>query len=126
MNLISLEGNLTRDFEIKEIGSSTLYSSSIACNEKRNEKDYVFFVSVQAWNNTGKWLEKTFSKGDKIRFFGKFDNQQWDHEGQKRQKAVITINQFDFPARRKDESQPAASDAPPLGVQMPSDDEIPF
>lgn len=125
MNLTTLEGNLTRDFEKKEIGSSTLYASSLAVNEKRKGEKYTFFINVQAWNKTGEWLDKTFSKGDRIRIFGKLDNQSWENaDGKKAQRAVITINNFDWPAKTNDSQD---EEKPFMGAQEPmSDDEIPF
>jgi len=57
-------GNLTADPQSKQIGDSTLVTTSIACNDKNMDgSEYTSFFNIEAWGKAGEILAMA-GKGD--------------------------------------------------------------
>jgi len=138
-NKIILVGHLTRDVEIRSVGSGAVSKFGIATNrnyttaggEKREE---VFFGDCEAWGKTGEAIAKFFGKGRPILVEGRLKTESWDDEksGAKKSATRIVVDSFAFVDSKKDdgESQPRPNmnvtpgkngGAAPMG-----DDDLPF
>ncbi len=100
LNQCTFAGRLTADPEIRQVGDSTVASCLIAVDRDRpngegeREADY---ISCTAWNQTAKFLEKYFVKGDAIIVTGRLRTSSWiDDSGTKRRSTEINIQQIYF------------------------------
>ncbi|MBS0196752.1 MAG: single-stranded DNA-binding protein [Planctomycetes bacterium] len=155
-NKVLLMGNLTRDVELRTIGSgNTVGRIGLAVNrhyttqsgEKREETT---FVDCEAWGRTAETMAKYLSKGRPVFIEGRLKLDQWEDkkDGTKKSKLSVVIDNFQFIDSRGGGQgggqggsggegwsrggapQPAggsASDMPPDdGGQMAPGDDIPF
>jgi single-strand DNA-binding protein len=141
LNRVILIGNLTRDVEVKNVGSSSVAGFGIAINRKwkdqsGEQKEDVTFVDITAWGKTGENIAKFFTKGKPILIEGRLKLDQWeDKEGQKRSKLSVVAENFGFIGGRDDAEgdAPARRDPPPRvnsgqvrrDAKLPEED-IPF
>ena len=100
LNQCTLAGRLTADPEVCQVGNSTVASCLIAVDRDRpngdgeREADY---ISCTAWNQTAKFLEKYFAKGDAIIVTGRLRTSSWtDDSGAKRKSTEVNIQQIYF------------------------------
>jgi single-strand DNA-binding protein len=104
MNNVQLIGRLTRDPELKHIGSdnTAICNFGIALNrtyktasgEKREETT---FVDCECWGVRGENLAKFFQKGKEIALDGALKMDQWeDKEGNKRSKLTVKVLNWHF------------------------------
>lgn len=118
MNIAMLNGNLTRDPELKSTqNGKQVCSFSIAINEG---KDKTEFVNCVAWEKTAELIGQVAKKGDRMCVSGRIQTRKWtDQQGQDRYATEVIVNQFDFPPKRSDQpAQQAQGSA--------FEDDIPF
>jgi single-strand DNA-binding protein len=124
-NHVVLGGRLTRDPELKTVGTknTALTKFGMAVNEAYkgsdgSKKERAVFVDVAAWGRTGEVIHEYLKKGDPIFIAGRLEFSQWDDKatGQKRSKLSVVAESFQFVGGKKDSAPP--SDEP--------DPEIPF
>lgn len=119
-NFVVLEGNLTRDPEIREAGKSQASNFGIAVN-KRVRVDGEWkngdpqFFDIQAWGFDAE-RSMQLSKGEAVIVVGELNFSQYEKDGQKRQAIRVT-------ARALGRQLPRV-DAPAKGTT--DDGEIPF
>jgi single-strand DNA-binding protein len=125
MNTVCLVGNLTRDPELKMVGSGTpLCNMRIAVNDRRKEGDdwveVPYYFDVIAWSRLAEQCADSLSKGQKVGVTGKLTWREWEaQDGTKRQSVEISAVSVDFLSPRGE----------PAGVgsgSSPADDDIPF
>ncbi len=134
VNHCVIGGNVTRDPEVKVIGTATVAKFSIAINEKYKAndgtmKETVAFVDCECWNKTAELVSQYVHQGDRLIAEGRLKSDSWQtQDGQKRQKLLLRADRVHFIGPKRDESAPA--DAPtPKKVAMPvatDADEPPF
>ena len=100
-NLITFfDGNMTRDPELKNIGGSSLATTSLAVNQGyyNNNKEWVekvTFVNIEAWGKTAEKLNTEGAKGYRIIGDGEFYQNSWeDNNGNKRYDLKLRINKI--------------------------------
>ncbi len=102
-NRVILMGRLTRDPELKTLGTdSQVCSFGLAIN--RNFTDHngasqeeVTFIECQAWNKLGRIIAERFEKGRPIHIEGRLRYDQWqDEEGNNRTKLKVVAERFQF------------------------------
>jgi single-strand DNA-binding protein len=105
MNHCTFMGNLTRDPELKSIGSGTqVCETSIAVNKKWKDKnsgemrEKVAFIDVTWWGRTAENVAQYFKKGNRILVEGELDQDTWTDKttGQKRSKLKVQGSRFHF------------------------------
>ena len=122
-NFVVLEGNLTRDPEIKEAGSSQVSNFGIAVNKRiRKDGEWVNgdpqFYDISAWGYDAE-RSMALSSGDAVIIIGELNFQTWEKDGQKRSAVKVTARAIGKQLPRVDgKSAPAKSKS--------DDDEIPF
>lgn len=89
MNKIFLLGRLTKDSETRVIkNSDTLVEKlSIAVDRKytkRGEEQQTDFFNVVAFDKTGEFIKKYFSKGQQILIIGRVQNRSWEDDNGER------------------------------------------
>jgi single-strand DNA-binding protein len=121
-NFVVLEGNLTRDPEIREAGSSQVSNFGIAVN-KRVRKDGEWtngepqFYDISAWGFDAE-RSMALKSGDAVIIIGELNFQVWEQEGKKRSAVKVTARAIGKQLPRVDGGSAKKSKS--------DDDEIPF
>lgn len=97
-NKIILQGNLTRDIEIKySSGGNTIASSTIAISRKfksatGEQREETLFVDLTFFGRTAEIANQYLRKGSKVLADGRLKLDQWtDKQGQKRSKHSVIV-----------------------------------
>ena len=117
-------GNLTKDPVLRTIPSGAqVCDMTLATNrtflvggEKREE---TCFIDVAVWGKQGEACGKFLKKGRPVLIEGRLVLQQWEKDGEKRSKHIITAERVQFLGGPK--GAPAEVEAPAA-----SEDEVPF
>jgi single-strand DNA-binding protein len=104
LNRVLLIGNLTRDVELKSIGSGQQVAKiSIATNRRwtgqdGQQKEEVTFVDCEAWGKTAEMMARYLSKGRPVFIEGRLKLDKWQDKesGQNRSKMAVVIENFQF------------------------------
>jgi len=107
-NLVVLQGNLTRDCELKQIGSDgCVVNCAIAINRHYTKADgeqvkEATFVDLEAWGAIAEALAKRGRTGDILYVRGRLKQDTWEKDGEKRSKLKVSIERFSvFPKPQK-------------------------
>ncbi|MFA6064005.1 MAG: single-stranded DNA-binding protein [Gallionella sp.] len=119
VNHISIDGNLTKDGEVKFADSGTaVLKFSIAHNTKIKEKEEVSFFDVVAFGKHAEYVADFAVKGSSVTVIGRLTQDRWEKDGQKYSRVKILANQCVFGKVKPSTATP--DNAPP------PDDDIPF
>ena len=131
LNSVVIEGNLTRDVDIRFVPSGTAVASfSVAVNKqflKDGEKqESVSFIDVVAWGKQAESCGKYLAKGSHVIVEGSLEQRRWEKDGDKKSKIEIVAKPFGihFKSKRKEtngQAQEPGEDSPPV-----DEGEIPF
>ena len=110
MNNVILTGRITKDLELKQVGTDTdLLNFSIAVErpfknaQGERETD---FVNIVAWRATAKNIAQYFKKGDGIGIVGRIQTRNYENnEGRKVYVTEVVADNFDFPIQNKSSNQ---------------------
>jgi single-strand DNA-binding protein len=109
-NLVVVVGRLTRDPELKDLGTKRVAEFGLAVN---GFGDQVSFFDVSAWDKTADIIKKYAGKGKQVCVVGRLKQDTWEKDGQKRSKVSIVASQVQLLASKSDGTQgtsPAASE----------------
>ncbi len=112
LNSVSLTGRLTADPEYKELAGDTKVANfSLAVNEYKKEGgDAVSFIPVTVWNKQAEVAKNFLNKGSQVAIKGRFQQQRWEKDGQKRSKIQVICESLTLLGSKKQESaEPVAS-----------------
>lgn len=132
LNKVILWGNLTRDIELRAVGSGGQQVAQIglALNRKYTtqggeKREEVTFVDCEAWGKTAEVMAKYLSKGRPVLIEGRLKLDQWDDKdtGKKQSKLKVVVDTFHFVDSKGGGEQPATRPATGGGVP---DDDLPF
>lgn len=128
-NKVILIGNLTRDWEVRQHGETTVGKCGIAVNRKFKDKEETTFVDLTAFGRSAENLAKYTGKGRPIYVEGRLHLSQWESQsGEKRSKLEVIIEQFQFLGGRDEVS--SSSDPKTKFTDRDDDsidpDDIPF
>ena len=103
INRVVVSGNLTREPELRQAGSTTVLQFGIAVNERRRNsqteqwEDVPNFFDVLVWGARGEGLSRILTKGMKVAIEGKLRWSQWQaKDGANRSKVEIVADNVDF------------------------------
>lgn len=135
MNAVQLLGRFTRDNELKELGSTSVFRNNIAVQRNFKNKDgerESDFINVVAFGKTAELLNQYFCKGQQVAVQGRIQTGSYDKEdGTRVYTTDVIVDQFDFVGSKNDNSQPAtttvskATSSPFEAVDF-ADDGLPF
>jgi single-strand DNA-binding protein len=113
LNSVLLEGNLTRDPELKYTPKGTAVCSfAIASNRSfKQEEEYqqeVSYFDVTTWSHLAEVCNEYLKKGRGVRVVGRLKQDRWDDpEGNGRSKVFVIAEHVEFKPERKKEDLPA-------------------
>lgn len=88
-----IQGNLTRDAEVRQVGQSTVASFGVATSRKFKKQDGTVaeeteFHDVELWNNNG--VYQYLTKGASVLVQGEIKTDKWtDQNGQQRERKKV-------------------------------------
>ena len=138
LNQVMLMGNLTRDPELRHVGSNqtAVCEFGMAINERYKKNDEwheeTLFVDVVAWGRQAEIMAEYCSKGRCVFVEGRLKLEKWEAEdGSPRQKLRVTANKIQFMSSKEEkEIIPESKGKKPSGKtkkeSAPVDDDIPF
>lgn len=118
INIIVIEGRLTRNAEMKSAGNSTVTTFNIANNQgykkDGNWVDNAYFYECEIWGPYGETMRQHLNKGQKVIVTGKLIQNRWtDAEGKNRSIEKIRVNDLSIQFDKKTTATPAAPVTPP-------------
>ena len=133
VNKVILMGNLTRDIELRAVGSSGQQIARIGLALNRNyttqsgeKREEVTFVDCEAWGKTAEVMAKYLSKGRPVLIEGRLKLDQWDDKdtGKKQSKLKVVVETFHFVDSKGEKSD--AGTRQTASATAIDDDSVPF
>jgi single-strand DNA-binding protein len=143
INSVSITGNLTKDPELRTIGSGTSLCKLRIANNTRRKVDGEWvdkpnYFSVTVWGKQAEIANQYLAKGRKVAIVGRLEWSEWEAKdgSGKREGVEIVANELEFltPQGSNGNSNGSVSDIPvdisDATAQPPAavatDDDIPF
>ena len=130
LNKAMVEGNLTRDPEMKALPSGqNVTTFSMATNRKYKDKDGVLqeeveFHNITVWGKQAESVNTYLKKGSSALVLGRLQTRSWEKDGAKHYRTEIVAEDVTFGAK------PQTSTVGDTGVAYPApateDENIPF
>jgi single-strand DNA-binding protein len=130
VNKVFLGGHLTQMPELRYTPKGTAHARvPVAVNrnwktESGEEKEEVTFVDCIAWGRTAEVIVENLRKGSPLFIEGRLRLEQWEKDGEKRQKLSVVVESFQFVGKKGD----AKSPDPATGTDGDNsgEDDVPF
>jgi len=108
INRVIVTGNLTRDPELRDVGSTAVCQMRIAVNSRRKGTDGQWedkpnFFDVVVWGAHGQNCAQYLTRGSGVAIDGRLDWREWESEQGKRQAVQIVADSVQF--LRTDQAQ---------------------
>lgn len=131
VNRVILQGRLTRDPEIKEVGGFSLAEFTVAWSEKYKDIEKKCFMPCKAWRSTADFVGKYFKKGQELVVEGQIITETWEKDGQNYSRLLCNTEKVDFCGSKSSGTgdSPAPASAPNdgfLNIPEGTDEEIPW
>lgn len=121
MATIQVLGNLTRDPEVREAGSSQVCSLRLAENTfSRGEKTTIYY-EASVWGKRAETAARYLFKGSSVLVTGTFGTREYEHNGESRVSLEIANADFQFGSSKSD-----SSESPDDNSDDNSDSSLPF
>lgn len=93
-------GRFVKDPELRNAGQTVVCDFTLASNEVikggADKKEIASFFSCVVWDKAAEVVAKYCKKGDKIFVRGTLRQDKWEKDGQKREKVVLRVTDFEF------------------------------
>ena len=124
LNRVILAGHLTRDIEIKYLGSGVpVVNVGIGVNNRKKEGnewvDEPCFIELTIWGKSAEYAAKACGKGSPVLVEGRLKLDTWETDGQKRSKLSVVAERFQ--ALSKEPARQSSSPSSEL-----NEEELPF
>ena len=126
MNSIIIHGRITKTPELKTVGSGTeVCKFTVAVNRPvgKDKEKIADFFDVDAWGQTGVFVEKYFKAGDGVIVQGEMQSRKYDKDGEKRTAWSVHANRVEFAEKKGDSSGTGNNSG---GFTEVTDDALPF
>ena len=132
INVAVIMGRLTKEPELRY---TTTNKAVLACTVavdrdyvKPGEERQADFIDVVAWGKTAEFIEKHFSKGQKIAFDGTIQTRTYkDRNGNNRKAVEVVARSVSFVERKQQDTMPEPSDRDiPDGYAEVDNLDVPF
>lgn len=119
-----IQGNLTRDAEVRQVGQSTVASFGVATSRRFKKQDGTVveeteFHDVELWNNSG--VHPYLAKGASVLVQGEIKTDKWtDQSGQQREKKKVRATLLQLCGSPRQQTQPQAPAQPVYPPAQPA------
>lgn len=125
MNQVSIVGRMAKDAVVSANNNTTVARFTVAVDRRGKEKE-ADFISCVAFGKTAEFIEKYFSKGNRIGILGRIVTGSYtDKEGNKHYTTDVVADQAEFVESKKAE-QPKETPDGFMSIPEGIDDELPF
>ena len=128
MNKVILMGRLTRDPEVRyTTNNNTLVCTfSLAVNRrfKQEGQPDADFINIVAWNKTGEFCSKYFTKGQQVAVCGRIQTRNYDDKDRKKVYVteVVAEDTYFADSKKTDNSLTSSTGF----MEVPEDSNLPF
>lgn len=126
VNRVVLQGRLTADVEVKEVGGFPKSEFTVAWSEKYKERETKCFLRCVAWRNTAEFLQKYFSKGQELVIEGQLVTETWEKDGQKQSRTICNVEKVNFCGSKGENTKADTTDNGFMTIPDGSGEELPF
>lgn len=126
VNKMIIQGRLTKDIEIKDVGGFSKTEFTVAWSEKYKDIEKKCFLRCVAWRETAKFLSNYYKKGQEIIVEGQMITDEWEKDGQKQSRTLCNVEKVHFCGSKTSDSAPAAKNNDFVDVPEGSAEELPF
>lgn len=133
INKAIISGNIGRDPELRQTSSGTsILNFSVAVNDRvKNQRtgeweDRPNWIGCVLFGKRAESLGKHLAKGTKVAIEGKLRWSQWEHDGQKRSKIEVVVDEIELMSQKQGNQQQSAPVAAPYVDGSIYDEDIPF
>lgn len=124
INTVVIGGNLTRDVELKDVGTTKVGSFTVAVNKKfkgqdGQMKERVSFIAITVWGEQAGLCAKFLRKGSQVIVEGELEQETWEDKDskKKREKTKVRANHVHFVGAPTIRSQEASILAQATGTE---------
>lgn len=110
-NKVIVVGRLTRDPQVRQVGTQTVADLGVAVNrvwydKDKQKKEETTFVDITAWGRDAEVAGEYLSKGEEVLVEGRLKTDSWEDKesGQKRYKMVVVCERLQLLGGKKVES----------------------
>lgn len=122
-NVVVMTGRSVKDAEIKDVGSSKVCSFRLVVNKRIKQRNGEYgekscYIDCEAWGNRAEYGGKYIKKGSVVRVMAELEQDEWESNGQKRQKHKLYVNDIQVERPKGDDdgdSAPATAGAQSSG-----------
>lgn len=133
-NRVILIGNLTRDVDLRSTQSGkSVADVGLAVNDRRKNQagewvEETTFVDVTLWGRTAEIACEYLGKGSQVLFEGRLKLDQFEVDGQKRNKLKVVADKMTMLGGGNSSASPSDEQAEPVAAGAPGgpDEDIPF
>ena len=111
INRVNISGNLTRDAELRQAGTTPVLGFGVAVNDRRRNQqtgeweDVPNFVDCTMFGARAEKLAQYLTKGAKVCVEGRLRWSSWEKDGQRRSKLEVIAEELEFMSRREGAQQ---------------------
>ncbi len=132
-NKVILMGNLTRDPDVRTVGTSGMKVArlGLAVNERRRDRsgqiqDYPVFIEIDAWDKLAELCGQYLAKGRSIFVEGRLQMDTWEKDGVKHQKLKVRASTIKFLPQGDRLAGGPKAEVPAVAVTESESEDIPF
>lgn len=97
LNTVIIDGNLTRDPELRQTQNSMVCNLAIAVNYTYKDQKQVSYFNIETWGRLAETCNEYLRKGSKITVQGELRQKNWkDQEGINHSQIYILANSVRF------------------------------
>ena len=128
MNKVILLGRLTRDPEVRytQATNTLVCTFSLAVNRrfKQEGQPDADFINIVAWNKTGEFCSKYFTKGQQVAVCGRIQTRNYDNKDRKKVYVteVVAEDTYFADSKKTDNSLTSSTGF----MEVPEDSNLPF
>ena len=114
MNTVILMGRLTKDTELKATNSGlSVCRFTVAVDRySKDGEDKTDFINCVAWRNTADFIDKYFSKGQRIALTGSIQTGSYEKDGRTVYTTDVLVDKAEFcESKKNSDSAPAPTRA---------------
>ena len=120
MNVITFDGRLTKDAELKQLQTNTVCNFDVACNIGYGDRKKTIYLRCDLWNKRAESLHSYLKKGNQVFISGELSTEEYtDKNGDIKSSLKCRVNDLSFGAETRNNEK--IQQEPTI-----DDDEIPF
>lgn len=113
LNITILQGRLTKDCEMRYTNAGKAVASFTLAVDRGGKDAGTDFVECVAWENTAKFVDERFHKGDMCLVEGRLTSRKWDDkDGNKRTAWEVVVRNVNFCGGKRENGDFKPASAP--------------